>query len=239
MVLEKTLFYKSPPTPCGYLQGHQETKMLTWLHSPDAEEQYHFLLELGFRRSQTIMYKPICETCNACTPLRIPVKEFQFDKSQKRILKKNHDIYRRIASPVLQDYHYELYQSYMNERHSGEAMSFMSYEDVAMMVEETTIDTVLIEYYTETPHETLLTGWTISDFSQQAISMVYSVFHPEYQHHSLGTFAILDHILLARQLCLPYVYLGYWIKQSQKMSYKSKFTPHEIFIDQKGWILVE
>ena len=228
---QQTLFYKTPPAPCGYLPNRNETKILTWLSGDNAEKTHSLLLELGFRRSQTISYKPICTACSACIPIRIPVRFFKPNKQQKRTLKVNHDIFRIIASPVLYDKHYDLYMRYMRSRHHDQEMSKMSFRDVAMMTEETTIDTAIIEYYHQTPTHDILIGWVLTDFSDNGLSMVYSVFDPDYAHNSLGTYAVLNHIALAQETSLEYLYLGYWIAESKKMSYKNKFKPHQIFVN--------
>ena len=230
MLANEVLFYKTKPSPCSYLPNRQETKILTHLTGDNTEALHALLLEIGFRRSQSIAYKPICQGCNACTSLRIPVMDFKPNKTQKRVLRYNKDIYRRITSPVLTQIQYDLYQKYIHTRHAGEEMSKMDENDVAMMIEESTIDTAIIEYWINIPEGEKLIGWVMTDFTNHGLSMVYSVFDPDYSDASLGTFAILDHILLARDLSFPYLYLGYWIKESPKMSYKAQFKPHELFI---------
>ena len=236
--LEETSFYKTQPSECPYLENKQETKILTWLSGNNVEKLHSTLVEMGFRRSQTAIYKPHCANCSACVPLRLDVRQVNLNKTQRKIWRLNDHIHRKISSPILSDSHFELYQKYMDFRHKGESMSQMSYRDVAMMVEETTVDTSLTEYYEETPMGDKLVGWCITDCLDHGLSMVYSIFDPDNHSLSPGIFAILDHIELAKEMSFPYLYLGYWIEGSQKMAYKNQFYPHEIY--QKGqWITVK
>lgn len=223
------IFYKTKPSPCPYLPNRFETKILTNLNHHNAEFLYESLLNLGFRRSQTIAYKPVCQNCSACQSIRVITSEFKLSKTHKRILKYNQNLYRKISPPYLKYAHYELYQAYINHRHVGEEMAKMTFDDIQAMVEQTTIDTVIVEYYHTDTHE--LYGWVITDLTQNGPSMVYSVFNPEYEKNSLGTFAILNHIDFALELGMPYVHLGYWIKECQKMTYKINFTPYELYIN--------
>lgn len=227
--LEEIPFYRTHPSPCPYLENKQEVKILTMLHGTETEKRHSTLLEMGFRRSQTAIYKPNCMNCFACIPLRLDTRHVKMNKTQRKIWRINDHIQRKISSPSLTETHYELYQKYMDSRHKGESMSQMSFRDVAMMVEETTIDTSLIEYYEETPMGDKMVGWCITDCLDHGLSMVYSVFDPDNYSLSPGIFAILDHIDLAKELSFPYLYLGYWIEGSQKMAYKNQFYPHEIY----------
>lgn len=227
------VFYKTQPSPCPYLPNRYETKILTNLNDPHAEYLYSGLINIGFRRSQTIAYKPMCQNCHACQSIRIIVQDFFPNKTQKRILKKNQNLYRKIVPPHLKHTHYTLYKSYMNQRHTDEEMAKMTFDDIQAMVEQTTIDTVIVEYYHKDTDE--LQGWVITDLTQNGPSMVYSVFSPAYEKHSLGTYAILNHIDFATELGMPYLYLGYWIQECQKMMYKTNFTPYELLKDMT-WI---
>ncbi|MEM6603554.1 MAG: arginyltransferase [Pseudomonadota bacterium] len=228
--LEETYFFKTKPSPCPYLPNREETKILTWLKGANAEKTHSALLEMGFRRSQTAIYKPNCKGCSACVPLRVDVRLFKPSKSQKRIRNRNRHLFRRVTSPTLSEKHYNLYQKYMQARHPGEDMGNMDFRDVAMMVAETTIDTSIVEYYEiGADGEDVLVGWCLTDYVDHGISMVYSVFDPDHHSRSPGVFAIMDHVALARELEFQYLYLGYWVKGSQKMAYKNLFNPHEIY----------
>lgn len=228
------IFYKTRPSPCPYLDNHFETKVLTNLNTvQNAEHLYSGLLMVGFRRSQMIAYKPMCQNCMACQSIRIVVDDFKPTKTQKRVLNRNQHLYRKIAPPYLKQNHYHLYQRYIQNRHSGEDMADMSFDDIQSMVEQTTIDTVIVEYYRQDTQK--LCGWVITDLTLYGPSMVYSVFSPEYEKDSLGTFAILNHIEFTKDLGMPYLFLGYWIKNCQKMAYKVNFKPYELYTDT-AWV---
>ncbi len=226
-------FYKTQETPCPYLPNRFETKVLTNLNVSNAEYLYSGLLMAGFRRSQTIAYKPMCKNCTACQSIRILVDEFQPNKTQKRIINRNKNLYRKVVPPYLKYIHYQLYKRYINHRHAGEEMADMSFDDIKAMVEQTTIDTVIVEYYHQESQE--LYGWVITDLTPYGPSMVYSVFNPDYEKDSLGTYVILNHIDLALDLGMPYLFLGYWIKESEKMAYKTNFMPYALHIDTE-WV---
>jgi arginine-tRNA-protein transferase len=224
----KTLrFFKTKPTPCPYLEGQKETKAITILEGDTAYVTHKFLLEKGFRRSQNFAYKPICENCNACISVRIEVDEFIANKTQKRVLKKGEHLIRRITPPVLTDEQFNLFSSYVLTRHGEHDMANMSYPDVRYMVEETSVNTRVIEY--RTVDNNILVGWTISDFIDNGISMVYSVYDVNETARSPGIYAILDHINMAKKLQNKYIYLGYWVKNSVKMAYKGNFDALELF----------
>ena len=166
---------------------------------------------------------------------RIPSKDFSPSKSQKRILSKNEDIVRVINPPLATDPQYELFKNYINKRHSNGGMSDMDGDDFTSMIEETNVNSKLIEYYVKR-HATLeLVSFSLVDILDDGISMVYSVFDPELRHRSLGTYMILDHSNLALEMNLKFVYLGYWVKGSSKMDYKRRFSPLEVFTNDK-WI---
>lgn len=224
-------FYKTSPAPCPYLADRFETKILTPLTGSDPENLYMGLLLSGFRRSQTVAYRPICQNCSACQSIRIIVDDFRPNKAQKRILKKNNFLYPKVAPPHLQSYHYDLYEKYIHNRHPDGEMSRMSYKDIESMIEQTTIDTVIVEYRHMDTQE--IYGWVLTDLTAFGPSMVYSVYNPEYTKNSLGIYAILQHIEFALQLGTPYLFLGYWIEEDPKMSYKTNFKPYQVHINNK------
>lgn len=233
MEMDNLVFYKTQPTECPYLENRLETKVLTNLNIKEAENLYAGLLLAGFRRSQTLAYKPMCQSCSSCQSIRIIVDDFKPNKTQKRNLKQNSYLKRKIVPPHFKIIHYDLYQNYIHNRHAGEDMANMSFDDIKAMVEHTTIDTVLIEYYDLRNNH--LCGWVITDLTPHGPSMVYSVFDPAYTRYSLGTYAILNHINLSHELGMPYLFLGYWIKDCQKMTYKTNFMPYELHINTE-WV---
>jgi arginine-tRNA-protein transferase len=199
----------------------------------------------GFRRSQNIAYRPACETCRACVSVRIVVDDFRTSKSFRRTLRTNADLIgtELPASPSAEQY--SLFRHYLDSRHADGGMVDMTMLDYAMMVEDTHVETEIIEYR-QRGIDSFITGRgsgplvavALTDVLSDGLSMVYSFYDPEQTDRSLGSFMILDHIRRARARGLPYVYLGYWVKGSQKMDYKVRFRPQEHLMP-KGWERVE
>lgn len=234
-------FYITAPQPCPYLPARRERKLFTHLTN---DKSLHFvdnLLRGGFRRSQNIAYMPYCEQCSACVSVRVIADEFHASRSQQRILKRSHDIVSQDVSATATSEQYALFRDYVEARHGDGGMAEMSVLDYVMMVEESVVDTILTEYRLRPPdslhvpfYELELIGCALTDRLGDGLSMVYSFFDPAMEERSLGTFMILDHIATARRLGLPYVYLGYWIEGSRKMSYKTRFAPQE-HLTEHGW----
>tara|TARA_B100001057_G_scaffold46139_1_gene41158 strand:- start:400 stop:999 length:600 start_codon:yes stop_codon:yes gene_type:complete len=166
---------------------------------------------------------------------RISSKEFKPSKSQKRILLKNLDVIRVINPPLATDLQYDLFKRYIHKRHPDGGMSDMDADDFAAMIEETNVDSKIIEYYVEKNGTLELISFSLVDILDDGISMVYSVFDPDSKERGLGTYMIVDHNKLALEMKLKFVYLGYWVKGSSKMDYKKRFSPLEVFTDDK-WI---
>ncbi|WP_425062841.1 arginyltransferase [Pyruvatibacter mobilis] len=237
-------FYLTAETPCPYLEGKMERKVFTHLLDADADAINSMLTTAGFRRSQTIAYKPACDGCSACVSVRIPVDAFELTTSYRRILRKNRDLMRIPREPMATEPQFELLHKYLNQRHANGGMSDMDDDDFAAMVEETTVSTLLFEYWTKpAPDDDAaeplardrLVATALTDVIDDGLSMVYSFFDPQEHARSLGTYMILDHVAKARELGLPYVYLGYWIEGCRKMSYKARYRPLEA-LTMEGWI---
>ncbi|CAN7602876.1 arginyltransferase [Mesorhizobium sp. LjRoot246] len=234
-------FFLTAPSPCPYLDGQFERKVFTHLVGDKAAEMNDLLTQGGFRRSQNIAYRPACETCRACVSVRILAQEFVASRNMKRVLQHNSDLvgYMHNAEPSTEQY--SLFRSYLDARHRRGGMSDMTVLDYAMMVEDTHVDTKVIEYRRRGP-DTFITGKgqgeliavALTDKMADGLSMVYSYFNPDLEERSLGTFMILDHIARARAMGLPHVYLGYWVNGSRKMNYKMRFMPQE-HLGPKGW----
>lgn len=234
-------FYLTAEAPCPYLPGRRERKVFTHLLDPDAGTINSMLTTAGFRRSQTIAYKPACDGCSACVSVRIPVDRFEETRSLRRILRRNADLERRAVEPIATADQYALLRRYLDTRHTSGGMNDMDEDDYAAMVEETTVDTFVCEYWAPPILEDgiplsrpRLAGAAITDVIEDGLSMVYSFFDPADRARSLGTFMILDHLARARALGKPYVYLGYWIEGCRKMSYKARFRPLEA-LTMDGW----
>lgn len=236
-----TQFYLTAPAACPYLPDQVERKVFTHLVGPRAAEMNDILTQGGFRRSQNIAYRPACENCRACVSVRILVDEFQPTRSMKRVLASNRDIVSSAIPADPSTEQYSLFRKYLDSRHLEGGMSDMSALDYAIMVEDTHVRTRLIEYRERKPgfgvdssrHGELL-AVALTDVMSDGLSMVYSFFQPGLEKRSLGTFMILDHINRTRAMGLPYVYLGYWVRGSEKMDYKSRYQPQE-HLTQRGW----
>jgi arginine-tRNA-protein transferase len=239
--LDTPQFYLTAPAPCPYLEGRYERKVFTHLVGERAEQVNNMLSQGGFRRSQNIAYRPACEGCRACVSVRVLANEFELGKSFKRILNANKDLVAEILPPSPTSEQFSLFRKYLDDRHSTGGMAEMTSLDYAMMVEDTHVDTILIEYRKRGP-DTAITGKgegplvavALTDIIADGLSMVYSFFDSESGFNSLGTYMILDHIRMARQRGLPHVYMGYWVSGSRKMDYKTRFRPQE-HLGMNGW----
>ncbi|GAA6181138.1 arginyltransferase [Shimia sp. NS0008-38b] len=220
-------FYVTAPQPCPYLDGRMERKLFTALQGDNATTLNDALSGQGFRRSQNVLYRPSCTDCNACMSARIDVSKFTLTKSQRRAVRRNTHLTRRATSPWATEEQYDLFRKYLGARHADGGMADMDVFEFAAMIEETPIRSRVVEY-TDKDSEQLI-GVCLTDMLEDGLSMVYSFYEPEHSRTSLGTYLILDHIEIAREAGLPYVYLGYWVPGSAKMSYKAKFSGLEVF----------
>jgi leucyl-tRNA---protein transferase len=237
-------FYLTAPSPCPYLAGKEERKVFTHLVGERAPELNDLLTHGGFRRSQSIAYRPACESCRACVSVRVVVDAFRATRSMRRVLDLNADLVGEMRIPVPTSEQYSVFRGYLDSRHRDGGMADMTVLDYAMMVEDSHVETRIIEYRRRGPdtHVTgrgagALLGAALTDVLGDGLSMVYSFFDPDVSARSLGTFMILDHIARARRLGLSYVYLGYWVKGSKKMDYKGRFLPQERLMPE-GWLRV-
>lgn len=224
-------FFTTAPLPCPYLPGRLERKIVTELVGPDAEVLHDALSRAGFRRSHSIAYTPACPGCNACVPVRIVATEFRYKKSLKRVWRANGDLHARCVPARATAEQYRLFSRYQDSRHTGGDMALMGFYDYRSMVEDSPIDTFMVEFRDES--ETLRAA-CLTDRTNDGLSAVYSFFDPDWHDRSLGSFAILWLVEQARREGAPYVYLGYWIAESRKMSYKARFQPLEAF-GPGGW----
>ena len=223
-------FYVTAPQPCPYLDGRMERKLFTSLQGEYAEKLNDALSKQGFRRSQNVLYRPSCSECSACFSARIRVADFAPSKSQRRTLRRNAGMEREATSPWATEEQYALFRAYLDSRHSEGGMADMDIFEFAAMIEETPIRSRVIEYArTDTEGEKQLTAVCLTDVLDDGLSMVYSFYDPDGD--SLGTYVILDHIRIAREAGLPYVYLGYWVPGSPKMGYKANFAALEVYSD--------
>ena len=238
-------FYLTAPSPCPYLPGHEERKVFTHLVGERAPELNDLLTHGGFRRSQSIAYRPACEHCRACVSVRVVAADFRPTRSMRRIAERNRDLIGEMRVSVPTSEQYSVFRSYLDSRHRDGGMADMTVLDYAMMVEDSHVATRMVEYRRRGPDSTVtgrgagdLLAVALTDVLGDGLSMVYSFFEPDEAARSLGTFMILDHIAHARRMKLPYVYLGYWVSGSRKMDYKGRFLPQER-LTADGWMRVE
>jgi arginyl-tRNA--protein-N-Asp/Glu arginylyltransferase len=234
-------FFLTAPSPCPYVDGQFERKVFTHLVGERAGELNDLLTQGGFRRSQNIAYRPACESCRACVSVRILIDEFKPTRNMRRVIARNSDLVGAAMDPEPSSEQYSLFRTYLEHRHRRGGMSDMTVLDYAMMIEDTHVNTQIIEYRRRGP-DSFMTGKgeggliavALTDRMSDGLSMVYSFFNPEMEDRSLGTFMILDHIARTRAAGLPHVYLGYWVNGSRKMSYKIRFEPQE-HLGPRGW----
>jgi len=229
-------FYITAPSACPYLPDREERKVFTILQGPSAERANDVLTHRGFRRSQNIIYRPACEGCSACVAVRAPAARFKPSRSQRRILNRNADLIRRVCKPEATEEQFSLLREYLDQRHGQGGMADMTILDFVSMVEETAVDTIMIEYREAATGA--LVGCALTDRLCDGLSMVYSFFSPAAERRSLGSFMILDHMRLALTEERDYVYLGYWVDGSAKMAYKARFRPLEQ-LTRRGWEALE
>ncbi len=232
-------FYLTAPSPCPYLAGKEERKVFTHLVGERAAELNNILTQGGFRRSQSIAYRPACEGCRGCVSVRVVAKEFQPTRSMRRIANRNADIASEMKVAVPTSEQYSIFRAYLDSRHRDGGMADMTVLDYAMMVEDSHIETRIIEYRRQEPRGAGdLIAVALTDVLADGLSMVYSFFEPDEASRSLGTLMVLDHIARAKSMGLAYVYLGYWVRGSRKMDYKGRFLPQER-LTPDGWARVE
>ena len=238
-------FYLTSPSACPYLPGKEERKVFTHIIGRRGRELNEILTQGGFRRSQTIAYRPACDTCRACVSVRVLVDEFEPSDNLKRILRKNGDLIGNPTPNRPTSEQYSLFRRYVDTRHADGGMADMTVLDYSMMVEDSHVDTRLIEYRRRGIDSAItgrgagdLIAVCLTDEMSDGLSMVYSFYSPDAADRSLGTFMILDHIRRAKAMGLPYLYLGYWVEGSKKMDYKARFLPQERLMPA-GWARVD
>ena len=230
-------FFVTSPAPCPYLAGRLERKVFTELRGAHADSLNDALSRIGFRRSQTVAYRPSCMDCSACVSVRVVAESFRPNGTQRRNLRRNDDLVVSECRPWATAEQFDLLRRYLGARHPGGGMTQMDESDFAEMVEHTPVTSFVIEYREPgdgiTPGR--LVGACLTDRQGDGLSMIYSFFDPEHEARTgLGNFIILDHIRRAALSGLPYVYLGYWVEGSERMQYKIRYRPLEK-LARTGW----
>jgi arginine-tRNA-protein transferase len=223
------------------LAGQEERKVFTHLVGERAAELNNILTQGGFRRSQSIAYRPACETCRACVSVRVIAGEFSPSAGMRRVDERNRDVIAEMRGPTPTSEPYSVFRAYLDTRHRDGGMADMTVLDYAMMVEDSHVDTRIVEYRLRGPNSAItgrgdgpLVAVALTDVLRDGLSMVYSFFDPDFSNRSLGTLMILDHVRRAQKMGLDYVYLGYWVPRSRKMDYKGRFLPQER-LTPNGW----
>ena len=231
--LRTLVFYATPEHPCSYLKDRLATTMFVDPKAKIDNSMYTRLSQLGFRRSGHHYYKPRCVGCNACIAVRIPVSRFQPTRSQKRTWKKNLDLEIKIADPIFKQDHFDLYQSYITQRHADGDMyppTLDQYESFLLESRETTL-------FTEFRLNGKLLMVAVTDVIEDGLSAIYTFFDADMSTRSLGVLGVLWQIEEAKKRGLPYLYLGYWIRGCNKMSYKTNYRPIEILV-RDSWVCI-
>ena len=236
---ENTQLFLTAAMPCPYLPGRQERKLFTHLTGRRAASLHHLLSDNGFRRSQNLIYRPACDGCSACQSVRIVAQEFQPSARYRRILKANADVAVEVCQPRATAEQFALFKRYLDARHAGGGMTQMSFVDYEYMVEDTPVQTVVVEYRLTSHPQRPLVAVALTDVMPDGLSMVYSFYDPLLDKRGLGNLLILDHIQQVKLAALTYVYLGYWVKDSPKMAYKGQFRPLEVQRGPLGWRRLE
>lgn len=230
-------FFVTAPAPCPYLPGKTERKVFTELRGNDAASLNEALGRIGFRRSQNVVYRPACDNCSACVSVRVVAKDFEPSATQRRLLRRHADLQVNACEPWTTQEQFDLLRAYLAARHPQGGMASMDAFDFADMVEQSPVDTIVVEY--REPETNRLVGACLTDKHSDGLSMVYSFYDATSEtRRGLGTFIILDHIVRAARAGLPYVYLGYWIEGCERMAYKTGFKPIER-LTPHGWHLLE
>jgi len=234
-------FFVTSPSPCPYLPGKQERKIFTELTGQHAGELNDALGRIGFRRSQSVAYRPSCAGCTACVSVRVVADEFRPNASQRKLIRRHADLEITACKPWATEEQFALLQRYLAKRHPGGGMAAMDENDYADMVEQSPVSSYVIEYREPSVNGEpgKLVGACITDQQADGLSMIYSFFDAdEDTRPGLGNFIIMEHIMRSRAARLPYVYLGYWVKGSERMAYKTRYRPIEV-LGPNGWSLLE
>jgi len=230
----KVNFFASTPEPCSYLDDRKSVSAFANPHMDMDMGTYNELIRHGFRRSGGYIYRPHCPHCQECISVRVPVKNHRFSRNEKRVLRRNSDIRIGIIPGRFRDEHFDLYRRYINSRHNEGSMANPSKSDYHRFLICDWTDTLFFEYRLNR----ILIAVAVCDITNSGLSAVYTFFDPDYAGYSPGHFAILSQIEEARSRDLDYLYLGYWIRNCSKMSYKRRYKPLEAYTNDQ-WVALD
>ncbi len=230
----KVNFFASTPEPCSYLEDRKSVSAFANPHMDMDMGTYNELIRHGFRRSGGYIYRPHCPHCRECISVRVPVKNHRFSRNDKRTLRRNADMRMNIVPGRFRDEHFDLYRRYINSRHNEGSMANPSKSDYHRFLICDWTDTLFFEYRIKRE----LIAVAVCDITDTGLSAVYTFFDPDYADRSPGHFAILSQIEESRSRDLDYLYLGYWIRNCSKMSYKRRYKPLEAYINDQ-WVALD
>lgn len=225
--LERIQFYVTTPYPCGYLSNRLAQSLIAAPHHLIDGHVYSTLIELGFRRSGKFAYRPHCENCGACVPVRLPVDQFRPSRSQRRSWQRHGNLTATIVDLQFSAEHFALYRAYQHARHPGGGMEASDAEQYRSFLAQSSVDTVLVEFRENTE----LRMVSVVDITSGGLSAVYTFYDCAHPSASYGTYSVLWLIEWCKQQRMPYLYLGYWIAESPKMAYKIGFQPLEALLE--------
>ena len=228
---DQAQFFLTPKHPCSYLPRNNAQTLFFDPRETVTPPLYQSLTDQGFRRSGSHLYRPHCGSCQACVPTRLPAQEFKLTRSQRRTLKRNRDLTVRVEEATFTKRHYHLYERYISLRHADGDMYPASEDQYRSFLLSPWSNSLFVSLYKE---EQLLSV-AVTDQQQHGLSAIYTFFEPTETKRSLGTLSILQQISLCQELELPYLYLGYWIRDCDKMAYKINYRPTELFVNN-AWV---
>lgn len=224
-------FFLTPKHPCSYLSRANAQTLFYDPRKVITTDTYQALTDQGFRRSGSHLYRPHCSDCNACIPTRVPVAQFQPRRSQKRVARRNADLHVKVEEATFSRRHYHLYERYISLRHADGDMYPASEDQYRSFLLSLWSNSVFISLY----QDDRLLSVAVTDKQPRGLSAIYTFFEPSAGHRSLGVMSILSQIALCKEWDLPYLYLGYWIKDCDKMNYKTEYRPTEMFVNDQ-WV---